>query len=438
MGPQAGGQRIAVIGAGIAGLAAAWLLAPQHRVTVYEAQAYAGGHTHTVDVELGGRSHPVDTGFLVYNDRTYPNLIALFAQLGVPSYPSEMSFSVSVDDGRLEWSGTDLDSVFAQRRNLLSPRFWGMLGDILRFNRSASAAADAAGASSRVGAAEAEETTLAQLLERGAYGAAFRDDYLLPMAGAIWSSSTRDILDFPASTFLRFCRNHGLLQISDRPQWRTVAGGGREYVRRLCAGLGDVRLGTPVHQVRRAAAGDRVHVEAADGTQAYDAVVLATHAPASLRLLDDADAGERAMLGAVRYQHNAAVLHTDAALLPRRRKAWSAWNYLGARTADGGRPVSVSYLINRLQKLPFDEPVVVTLNPVREPDPRRVLARFDYEHPLLDRAALRAQREVAALQGRRRTWFAGAWTGYGFHEDGLRSALRVAEGFGIRPAWSSL
>ena len=434
MGPQSGGQRIAVIGAGIAGLAAAWLLGSRHRVTLFEAQAYAGGHTRTVDVELEGRRHPVDTGFLVYNERTYPNLIALFAELGVPTQDSEMSLSVSIDDGRLEWSGTDLGTVFAQRANLVSPRFWGMLRDILRFNRSGRAALDAPATAQGLPA----DLTLAQWLERGGYGTAFRDDYLLPMAGAIWSSSTRDILEFPATTFLRFCRNHGLLQVFDRPQWRTVTGGGREYVRRICATLADLRLQTPVQGVRRAAAGDQVQVQTAAGTEVFDAVVLATHAPASLRLLGDADAAEQQLLGAVRYQSNTAVLHTDAALLPHRRKAWSAWNVCAARGGGGERPVCVSYLINRLQRLPFEQPVVVTLNPWREPDPRRVLGRFEYEHPLLDSAALGAQQRVAGLQGRRRTWFAGAWTGYGFHEDGLRSALRVAAGFGVQPAWASL
>jgi predicted NAD/FAD-binding protein len=410
-------------------------LAPRHRVSLFEANTYAGGHTNTVDVELGGRVHPVDTGFVVFNDRTYPNLMALFSVLGVQSYPSQMSFSVSIDEGRLEWSGTDLDSVFAQRRNLLAPRFWGMLRDIARFNRSGSAAVREAAPG-----APPDERTLAQLLEAGGYGAAFREHYLLPMAGAIWSSSSRDVLDFPALTFLRFCRNHGLLQIADRPQWRTVVGGGRDYVRRLCAALPDVRLGTPVLEVaRRPVAGrPQVQVRTAHGSETFDAVVLATHAPQSLRLLADADEAERGMLGAVRYQANSAVLHTDRALLPRRRKTWSAWNYLGGRAVEAQRPVCVSYLLNRLQALPFDEPLLVTLNPVRAPDPQRVIARFAYDHPLLDRAALRAQQLAGALQGRRHTWFAGAWLGYGFHEDGLKSALRVAAGFGIVPAWASV
>lgn len=418
-------QHVAVIGGGISGLAAAWLLAHRHEVTLFEAKNYAGGHTNTVDISIGRRSHPVDTGFLVFNDRNYPNLVALFRELGVSSRPSPMSFGVSLDGGRLEWAGSGLDAVFAQRRNIVSPRFLGMLRDILRFNRTGESSLDRA---ARTG------ITVGELLEQGRYGSAFREEYLLPMAAAIWSSPCSDILHFPAATFLRFCRNHGLLQIAGRPQWRTVDGGGREYVRRLCAGLTDLRLSTPVERVDRGPAD--VCVTTARGAERFDAVVFATHAPDTLRMIRDADSAERAVLSAVRYQPNVAWLHTDPSLLPRRRKVWSAWNYLGARAIDGARPVCVSYLINRLQSLPFPEPVVVTLNPIREPDPRHRIACFEYEHPLLDASALAAQAGLGRLQGKRRSWFAGAWTGYGFHEDGLRSALAVASGFGMRPRWA--
>ncbi|HEY2000629.1 NAD(P)/FAD-dependent oxidoreductase [Paraburkholderia sp.] len=421
------GQRIAVVGAGIAGLASAYLLSKQHSVTLFEAGSYAGGHTNTVDVTLDGHTHPVDTGFLVFNDRTYPNLIAFFAELGVTAHPSEMTFSVSLDEGRLEWAGTSLNTVFAQRSNLFSPTFIGMLRDIVRFNGSAERNLDVA---LRTGA------SMGDLLMAGGYGGAFQQHYLLPMAAAIWSSATADILRFPATTFLRFCLNHALLQINRRPQWKTVLGGGREYVRQIVRGLDDVRIDTPVRAVRRDAHG--VDVLTDSGPQRFDAVVLATHAPDTLKLLDDPDFAEGDVLRAVRYQPNVAVLHTDTKLLPRRRRVWSAWNYLGGRRLDGTRPVCVSYLVNQLQSLPFDTPLVVTLNPVVEPAPGTELRRFVYDHPLFDLAAIDAQRRLPAVQGRRRTWFAGAWTGYGFHEDGLKSALRVAADFNALPAWAKL
>jgi uncharacterized protein len=426
---QHGRQRIAVIGSGIAGLASAYLLARTHDVTLFESADYCGGHTHTVDIELNGVQHPVDTGFLVFNDRTYPNLIALFDELGVAAHRSDMTFSVSLDGGRLEWAGTSLNTVFAQRRNLFSPTFIGMLRDILRFNASASAYLERA---------SVNRCTVGELLVEGGYGAPFQRHYLLPMAAAIWSSAANDILRFPAATFLRFCLNHALLQVNNRPAWKTVAGGGREYVRRIVATLDDVRLNTPVRGIRRDADSVTVMTDAA-GPEPFDAIVLATHAPTSLRLLDDATADERAVLSAVRYQDNVAVLHTDAALLPRRRAVWSAWNYLGARAwraREAAQPVCVSYLINQLQPLPFKTPVIVTLNPVDEPAPARLLSRYRYEHPLLDLAAIDAQQRLPAIQGKNRTWFAGAWTGYGFHEDGLKSALRVARDFGIEPKWA--
>lgn len=421
------GQRIAVVGAGIAGLASAYLLSKQHSVTLFEAGSYAGGHTNTVDVTLDGHTHPVDTGFLVFNDRTYPNLIAFFAELGVTAHPSEMTFSVSLDEGRLEWAGTSLNTVFAQRSNLFSPTFIGMLRDIVRFNGSAERNLDVA---LRTGA------SMGDLLMAGGYGGAFQQHYLLPMAAAIWSSATADILRFPATTFLRFCLNHALLQINRRPQWKTVLGGGREYVWQIVRGLDDVRIDTPVRAVRRDAHG--VDVLTDSGPQRFDGVVLATHAPDTLKLLDDPDFAEGDVLRAVRYQPNVAVLHTDTKLLPRRRRVWSAWNYLGGRRLDGTRPVCVSYLVNQLQSLPFDTPLVVTLNPVVEPAPGTELRRFVYDHPLFDLAAIDAQRRLPAVQGRRRTWFAGAWTGYGFHEDGLKSALRVAADFNALPAWAKL
>jgi len=412
--------RIAVVGSGISGLAAAWLLGRRHAVTLFEANTYLGGHSHTVDVTLGGRTHPVDTGFLVFNRETYPNLVRLFDALGIAAARSEMSFSLSLEEPAIEWSGTRLATLFAQPRNLIRPRFLGMLREILRFNREAARAADDPGG-----------PALEQFLSRGGYSAQFRDWYLLPMAAAIWSCPTRAMLAFPFASFARFFRNHGLLALSGRPQWYTVAGGARRYVERMARTLPDVRLGMPVKSVRRDASGVRVLGEH------FDALVLACHADQALGILGDAASpAERAVLGAIPYQRNRALLHTDATLLPRRRRVWSAWNYSAGREGPDGRPVAVHYLLNRLQPLPFAEPVIVSLNPHRAPEARCVLGEFDYEHPVFDARALAAQARLAEIQGGQRTWFCGAWTRYGFHEDGLRSALAVAYRFGVAAPWS--
>jgi len=412
--------RIAVIGSGISGLAAAWLLGRRHAVTLFEANTYLGGHSHTVDVTLNQVSHPVDTGFLVFNHETYPNLVRLFETLGIETARSEMSFSLSLEEPSIEWSGTSLGTLFAQPRNLIRPRFLGMLREILRFNREAARAAQNSGG-----------PTLGEFLARGGYGPQFRDWYLLPMAAAIWSCPTRAMLAFPFASFARFFRNHGLLALSGRPQWYTVAGGARRYVERMARALPDVRLGTPVESMRRDGSGVRIRGEH------FDAAVLACHADQALAILgESASARERAVLGAFPYQRNRAVLHTDATLLPRRRRVWSAWNYTAGRDGPDGRPVAVHYLLNRLQPLPFAEPVIVSLNPHRAPEPGRVLGEFDYEHPVFDALALGAQARLADIQGAARTWYCGAWTRYGFHEDGLRSALAVAYQFGVAAPWS--
>ncbi|BAO90374.1 NAD(P)/FAD-dependent oxidoreductase [Caballeronia cordobensis] len=421
-------KRIAVIGSGISGLAAAHFLAKRHAVTLFEAQPRLGGHTNTVDIEEHGEAFGVDTGFLVFNARTYPNLIALFDELGVAHCESDMSFSVSVDGGAIEWAGTSLRTVFAQPRNMVSRPFLSMLRDILRFNRHAQA---------HLAAARAERHSLGALLASGQYGEPFCAHYLLPMAAAIWSTPSRDVLSFPAETFLRFCLNHGLLQIFNRPRWRTVKGGARSYVRVIAGQLADVRVATSVRSIRRAA--NHVDVLIDSGSMRYDAVVLATHAPQTLRLLDDASNDERAVLTSFRYQPNTAFLHRDRSLLPRRRSVWSAWNYLEApRNGAVSHAPYVSYLLNRLQPLPVSTPVVVTLNPLVPPAAELEYRRFEYEHPVFDQLAIDAQARLPALQGRRRTWFVGAWTGYGFHEDGLKSALRVAADFGCAPAWAQV
>ncbi len=415
---------MAIVGAGIAGLSAAWALRGHAQVTLFESGDYFGGHTHTVDVTLQGRSCGVDTGFLVYNERTYPLLIQLFEQLGIETAASDMSFSVQLPHSGLEWSGSNLDTVFAQRANLLRPGFWRMLADLLRFNRLTTALAE-----------RGEERALAQpigeFLDAHRFSPEFRDWYLLPMVACIWSCPTAQMLAFPISTLIRFCHNHGLLQIANRPQWRTVRGGARHYVERMLADIADKRLATPVLGLKRLGedGSQGVMLRTAQGSERFDSVVLASHSDQSLALLDDASTQERELLGAIGYQRNRAVLHTDTTLLPRRRKAWAAWNYEHGAPGAGPeqRSVCLHYLLNRLQPLPFEQPLMVSLNPVREPDPAQVLGAYDYAHPVFDRAAVAAQGRLPALQGRRNTWYAGAWTRYGFHEDGLLSGLTVAK-----------
>lgn len=418
-------MKIAVIGSGISGLSAAWQLSRDgHDVALYEAGHYFGGHTNTVDVDIDGQRFGVDTGFLVFNHRTYPNLVRLFEQLNVHTSASDMSFAVkmpvSSSSGArsLEWAGSNLDTVFAQRRNLLSPRFWRMLRDIMRFNRQTTEMALTAGAM--------DEIPLGEFLDANQYSAEFRDWYLLPMAGCIWSCPTEQMLAFPLATFVRFCHNHGLIQVNNRPQWHTVTGGARHYVQKMLEAIPHSYLNTAVTSVRRVPVGTsyQVRVESARGVQLVDHVVLATHSDQALRLLQDASDTEQAMLAAVGYQPNQAILHTDASCLPERRKAWSAWNYESTGT-DESR-VCVHYLLNKLQPLPVQTPVIVSLNPIHAPDPAKVLASFDYAHPVFDGPAIDAQRQLLSMQGDRNTWFAGAWTGYGFHEDGLKSGLSVA------------
>jgi uncharacterized protein len=413
-------MKVAVIGAGISGLACAYRLAQAKagiEVTLFEAGSYFGGHTNTVDVTLEGITHGVDTGFLVFNHRTYPNLVKLFAELDVPTTATDMSFSVSLTDRRLEWAGSDLNTVFTQRRNLLRPAFLRMLADILRFNRTTTALALA-------GKDVQLSEPVSDFLDREKFSTTFRDWYLLPMIGAIWSCSTSQMMAFPIGTLIRFCHNHGLLQVNDRPQWHTVNGGAREYVRRMLPVIGDARVGAAVTSVRRNAHG--VEIDSARGLEQFDHVVLACHSDQALALLADPSHDESATLGAIGYAPNRAVLHTDTSLLPAPR-AWSAWNYESRTGELGDEPqLCVHYLINKLQPLPFKTPVIVSLNPVREPRRDTVMREFAYSHPVFDQAAVQAQRNLPSMQGVRNTWFAGAWTGYGFHEDGLKSGLEAA------------
>ncbi len=410
--------KIAVVGTGISGLSAAWLLSRHHDVTVYEADTRIGGHSNTLEVDVEGRRIAVDTGFIVYNEPCYPNLTALFAHLGVPTTATEMSFAVSLDRGRLEYAGSDLAGLLAQRANLMRPRFWSMMADLLRFYRRAPRDLATLG-----------DESLAAYLDRGRYGAAFREDHLYPMAAAIWSTPSAEVGAYPAAAFIRFCENHGLLRLTERPIWRTVTGGSREYVARLTAPFRDrILTGTPVVSIARDAAG----VEILDGHGArrrFDHVVVATHADRALALLSQPSADERRLLGAFRYSANEAVLHRDPDLMPQRRAAWASWNYLSDQRS-GDRRLSVTYWMNRLQPLDTPKDLFVTLNPLREPKPDAVLARIAYDHPLFDAATGRAQQELWSLQGANRTWFCGAHFGAGFHEDGLQAGLAVAEDLG--------
>ena len=418
-------MKLAIVGSGISGLAVAHTLKDHADITLFEAGDYFGGHTHTVDITLptpqGMVTHGVDTGFLVFNERTYPNLIKLFADLNVETAPSDMSFSVKVPgalNGRtLEWSGTDLNSVFAQRSNLVNPRFWRMLADVMRFNALCT----------RIAKEQREielQQPLSDFLRTHHFSEPFRDWYFLPMLGCIWSCPTDQMLQFPVATMIRFCHNHGLIQVTNRPQWFSVVGGARNYVEKILAGLHDKRLNTPVRLIERDAQGVRI---VTDGqAERFDQVVIATHTDQALGMLREASTYERSLLGAIRYQENRAVLHTDASVLPANPKTWAAWNYERAASSEReSSRVCLHYLLNRLQRIPFAQPVVVSLNPLHDIDPATIVGEYDYAHPVFDLAAIEAQKRLPLLQGQQHTWYAGAWTGYGFHEDGLKSGLQV-------------
>ncbi len=409
---------IAVIGTGIAGMSAAWLLSHGHRVTVYEQATRLGGHSNTTDVVGLDGAVAVDTGFIVYNEAAYPNLTALFRYLDVATQPSDMSFAVSLRDGAVEYAGTDLRGLFAQPSNLIRLRFWRMLHDLLRFYREAP---------QELATIEDDGLSLRAWLDARCYGAAFVEDYLLPMAAAIWSTPASAVGDQPAANFIRFCQNHGLLQVRNRPIWRTVVGGSRSYVARLTRPyLHAARLGCGARSLQRFSDGVQV-TDTFGGQVHFDHVVVATHPDQALAMLVDRSDTEAALLGAFRYCLNPAILHTDASLMPRRRAVWSSWNYLGDVAAKGP---SVTYWMNRLQGVRTAEPLFVSLNPPRQPDPARVLQTEQYAHPQMDAAAISAQQRLWSLQGVRRTWFCGAWFGAGFHEDGLQSGLAVAEQLG--------
>lgn len=419
-------RRIAVIGAGVAGFSAAWLLSPRHEVTLYEENDWIGGHAHTVDVETSSGAIAVDTGFIVYNDRSYPNFSAMLDHLGVASVPTNMSFAASTGGGRFEYS-SDFLGLIGQKRNIARPQYWKMLADIVRFYGHAEGLLDSP---------EIEEVTLGEFLSHHDYSAGLIDYHILPMCAAIWSSSADQIRAFPMRAFVRFFASHNLFAIGRRIVWRTVKGGSRSYIEALKREFSG-RIIT-ANGARRVGREDGlVVIEDSTGKrEVYTDVVLGTHADTSLRLLADADALETSLLGAFPYTENVAVLHEDRSLMPRRRHVWASWNYIGEDKAPDERALCVSYWMNRLQGLDRRQPLFITLNPTHEPRPSAIKRSFSYSHPLFDHAALAAQRDLWRLQGRRNTWFCGSYFGYGFHEDALQSGLAVAERFGVRRPWT--
>lgn len=421
-GASASRQRIAVIGGGVSGLSAAWLLSRAHEVVVYEQDSRLGGHSNTVDADLPGGSISVDTGFIVYNQPSYPNLTALFDHLGVETEESCMSFAASIDGGRVEYSGQSASAIFAKKSNAASPTFWRMLRDIPRFHRDAKKALDGG---------FCEHASLGEFVSERRYGRGFRDHFLKPMAAAIWSTPAIKVLEYPALSFFNFCENHGLLRVLNGQHWRTVSGGSRTYVRELEKSFAEgVRLSSGVARIERNPDGVMV-TDVHGNADQFDQVILASHANAALAMLSDANEEERGVLSSFTYQPNRAVLHTDGGQMPRRQRAWSSWNYLS-----DDQEGAVTYWMNRLQNLPCKEDVFVTLNPVTPVREDAIIADFAYEHPMFNANTWKAQRDIWRIQGRGGVWYAGAHLGYGFHEDGLQSGLAVAEAIGgVRRPW---
>ena len=412
-------MKIGIIGSGISGLSCAYYLHRDHEVHVFERAERIGGHTATVDVAMGGRRFAIDTGFIVFNDWTYPNFIALMDELGVSSKPTEMSFSLSDRDSGLEYAGSNFNTLFAQRSNLLSPRFLGMLRDIVRFNKEAIADLEAGTLS--------PDMSLGEYLQKGGYERAFIDYYLVPMGAAIWSADVPVMLDFPLQFFVRFFRNHGLLSVRNRPQWRVIEGGSREYLKPLSDPFSrNIHTGANIEGVRRLEKGAEIRLVGGQ-VETFDAVVFACHSDQALAMLDDASAVERDILGAIPYQTNEVTLHTDTRLLPRLERAWSSWNY--QRRPDTQRP-TLTYNMNILQGLSAPETFCVTLNDREAINPHKILGKFDYAHPVFTLPGMAAQERWGEINGGS-TWFCGAYWRNGFHEDGVHSALRVANGIGV-------
>ena len=417
-------MKIAIIGSGISGLGAAYLLAPRHEITVYEKNNYVGGHCRTVEVKTPRGTVPVDTGFIVFNKKNYPHLSSMLRHLNVPVTKSDMSFGVSIENGWLEYGTQKLFNIFAQKRNLLRPAFWRMLRDILRFNQQA-----------HIYLEKDSTITLATCLDELGMGRWFRQYYLLAMGGAIWSMKLSQMLDFPAKTFIRFFDNHGLLTVNDRPQWYTVVGGSKEYVKRLTASFQErIQLNCGVHMITRGANDVTVTDVHGKSTQ-YDQVILACHSDQALAMLDNPTADETSIIGSIRYQPNRALLHSDERFMPQHKKAWASWVYLSDVQHNNSSAMSLSYWMNHLQPLNTKTAMIVTLNPHKEPDMAAIHDEYRFEHPVLDQAAIDAQTRMDEIQGKDRIWFCGAWLRYGFHEDGLLSAVNVATALGAEVPW---
>lgn len=419
-------MKIAVIGSGISGNSAAWALSKAHDVTVFEKRERLGGHSATVDVKFEDVTIPVDTGFIVYNENNYPNLIKLFDHLNVKTEPSDMEFSVSLDNGKLEWKGgKKLSGVFAQPTNIFSPGFLKMLRDIFKFNKRA-------GQDLQNGALCG--LTFDDYLNKTGFSKRLKNDYLVPMTSAIWSTPSTKMLEFPAESLIQFMKNHSLIQ-KERPKWRTVSGGSREYVSKLTQDTDAIfKKNAEVISVERVDNG--VLVKDINGhEELFDEVVMAAHSDQSLKMLKDASPDELNVLSSVQYVQNDVWLHRDTALMPKRKKAWAAWNYIGNKNVMDDRDVSVTYWMNKLQNIDESYPLFVTLNPINEPNPELTFERYQYAHPLFNSEAIEAQRNLKNIQGKNRIWFCGAWTGFGFHEDGLKSGLKVARQLGGVVPW---
>lgn len=416
-------MKIAIIGSGISGLGAAYLLNPDHEITIFESDTRIGGHSRTIEIETIGGTTPVDTGFIVFNKHNYPNLTALFKQLNVPIVASQMSFGASIQNAFLEYGSVGLKALFAQRRNIFRPQFWGMIFDILKFNKQALNYIDS-------------DLSLSQCLDKIGVGEWFKNYYLLAMGGAIWSMPLQEMLNFPASTFIRFFDNHGLLTINNQPQWYTVKGGSKEYVSRLSADFHhNIKLNTKIQTVERQNGQIIIHFENGQ-TEPFDHVIFACHPDQSLKMLNRPTEQEQKIIGAFQYQPNTVYVHTDTSFMPKHKNAWSSWIYLSQHTKDKNPSVSLSYWMNNLQPLKTSTPVIVTLNPAKIPNQADIKDIHTFEHPIFNQKAIEAQKQLGSIQGLNNTWFCGAWTRYGFHEDGLLSAINVANGLGVKPTWS--